>query len=83
MKDLHNGGARKQTVMICWVLLLAVSVVLSVAARAELYVEGYLGGARGATVPPKFMTIATHHSLRGTSEENHTRGTFKTQSLEV
>lgn len=67
----------KHTVMICWVLLLAVSVVLPVAARAEMYVEGYLGGARGATVPPKFMTITTHHSLHGTSEENHTRGTFK------
>ena len=59
-----------------WFLPLAALVWLSAAAQAEMYVEGYAGLGRAATVFPPFLPMATHHPLLGSYEEHHTRGTF-------
>jgi hypothetical protein len=63
--------------LIRWFLLLTALVVLPVAAQAEMYLEGYVGGERGATVLTPYLSMATHHPLLGTYEEHHTRGTFR------
>lgn len=58
-------------------LLLAVLLTLPAAARSELYIEAYGGGARGGTLPPPFLEIITRHHGLGALEENRTRGTFR------
>ncbi|MGQ9920107.1 MAG: hypothetical protein ACUVRZ_02135 [Desulfobacca sp.] len=57
------------TLLTWW--LLAVS-----AAGAEVYLEGYAGYVKTATVFRQYLVMTTHHPALGTFEEHHTRGTY-------
>ena len=46
-------------------------------AGADMYVEGYAGYVKPATVFRDYLVMTTHHPSLGTYEENRTRGTFR------
>lgn len=46
-------------------------------AEAEMYVEGYAGYTKSATVFKDYLVLTTQHPNLQTFEENHTRGTFR------
>jgi hypothetical protein len=56
---------------------LAWSVLLPSGTKAEMYVEGYAGYVKTATVFREYLVMTTHHPSLGTYEEHHTRGTFR------
>ena len=56
---------------------LAWSVLLPSGTKAEMYVEGYAGYVKTATVFRDYLVMTTHHPSLGTYEEHHTRGTFR------
>lgn len=47
-----------------------------VVGQAEMYVEGYGGFVRSATVFRDYLIMTTHHPSLGTYEEHRTRGTY-------
>lgn len=61
----------------CWIACLAWLVMMPGGTRAELYVEGYAGYVRAATVFRDYLVMTTRHPTLGSSEEHHTRGTFR------
>jgi hypothetical protein len=61
----------------CWIACLAWLVMMPAGTRAEMYVEGYAGYVRAATVFRDYLIMTTHHPTLGTYEEHHTRGTFR------
>ncbi len=63
--------------IICWLCFLAWVAIVPSRAGAEMYVEGYAGYVKSATVFRDYLILTTQHSSLGTSEENHTRGTFR------
>jgi len=44
---------------------------------AEIYLEGYAGYVKSATVFRDYLVMTTHHPTLGTFEEHRTRGTFR------
>jgi hypothetical protein len=68
------GELMRQKILIGW-LFLALLALMPTGARAEMYVEGYAGYVRAATVFRDYLTLTTHHPTLGTYEEHHTRGT--------
>ena len=63
--------------IVCLVCILVLAVIRPIGAAAEMYVEGYVGYAKSATVFKDYLTLTTHHPYLNTYEENHTRGTFR------
>lgn len=57
-------------------MLLACGLMLTSSVRAELYIEGYAGYVKSATVFREYLVMTTHHPALGTFEEHHTRGTY-------
>jgi hypothetical protein len=45
--------------------------------EADMYVEGYAGYVKPATLFRDYLIMTTHHPSLGTYEENHSRGTFR------
>mgnify|MGYP005843373717 CR=1 FL=1 len=50
--------------------------IFSTAAKAEVYLEGYVGYVKSATIFRDYIVLTTHHPALGTYTEHHTRGTF-------
>jgi hypothetical protein len=63
--------------IVCLVFILVLAVIRPTDAAAEMYVEGYVGYAKSATVFKDYLTLTTQHPYFNTYEENHTRGTFR------
>lgn len=59
-----------------WLPFLIWLAVLPSRAGAEMYVGGYAGYVRSATVFRDYLVLTTHHPSLGTYEEHQTRGTF-------
>jgi len=55
---------------------LLISVIMAPVAQAEMYVGGYAGFVRSATVFRDYLVLTTHHPAQGTFERHQTRGTF-------
>jgi hypothetical protein len=60
-----------------WFLFLVWMMMLPSGVGAEMYVEGYAGYVKPATVFRDYLILTTHHPSLGTYEEHHTRGTFR------
>jgi hypothetical protein len=61
----------------CCMLSLAWLTIMAAGAEAEMYVEGYAGFVRTATVFRDYLILTTQHPSLNTYEEHHTRGTFR------
>ncbi len=70
--QLHKSKRFSLTLVILTWLILGAGEAL-----AEVYVEGYAGYVKTATVFREYLVMTTHHPALGTSEEHHTRGTFR------
>jgi hypothetical protein len=66
----------QRTVMLVCLLVLSLVLAHPPAARAEIYVEAYVGGERALTVFAPYLSINTPHPLLGSREEHQTRGGF-------
>ncbi len=66
----------RQKLLIC-LMFLALPAIMPTGAGAEMYVEGYAGYVRTATVFREYLIMTTHHPSLGAYEEHHTRGTFR------
>lgn len=64
----------RKAVLICWIFLALLAFTATIA-KAEMYVEGYAGYVKAATVFRNYITLTTNHPTLGASEENQTRGT--------
>ena len=60
-----------------WFFCLVWGLLWPFGAGAEIYVEGYAGYVKPATVFRDYLTLTTQHNSLGTSEEHRTRGTFR------
>jgi hypothetical protein len=60
-----------------WFLCLVWAMTWPSGVGAEMYVEGYAGYVKPATVFRDYLILTTHHPSLGTYEEHHTRGTFR------
>jgi len=69
-KTSKPRGIRCTVVLIVWWLLGAA------VAEAAVYLEGYAGYVKSATVFRRYLVMTTHHPALGTFEEHHTRGTY-------
>lgn len=63
--------------LVGWLCFLAWVAMLPAGVGAEMYVEGYAGYVKSATVFRDYLIMTTHHPSLGTSEEHHTRGSFR------
>lgn len=63
--------------MVFWLSCLIWVVMMPAGLRAEMYVEGYAGYVKPATVFREYLVMTTHHPSLGTYEEHHSRGTFR------
>jgi hypothetical protein len=64
----------RKKVLICCICL-ALLAFKAGRAKAEMYVEGYAGYVKAATVFRPYLTLTTNHPTIGAFEENQTRGT--------
>jgi hypothetical protein len=67
-------GRKTLTCYICFVVWAA---IMPTGAGAEMYVEGYAGYVKPATVFRNYLVLTTHHPSLGTYEEHRLRGTFR------
>jgi hypothetical protein len=67
----------KRKLLGCWLCFLAWVAIMPSGAGADMYVEGYAGYVKTATVFRDYLVMTTHHPIQGTYEENRTRGTFR------
>jgi hypothetical protein len=67
--------------IVYWLFCLVWAVIVPCGAGAEMYVEGYAGYVKPATVFRNYLVMTTHHPSLGTYEEHHTRGTFRPAAI--
>jgi hypothetical protein len=67
----------KRKFIVCCLCFLAWVAMVPSRAGAEMYVEGYAGFVKPATVFRDYLILTTQHPSLGTYEEHHTRGTFR------
>lgn len=68
-KSRKRQGIFISAILLTWWLLLS-------SASAEVYVEGYAGYVKTATVFRQYLVMTTHHPGLAIFEEHHTRGTY-------
>lgn len=66
---------------VCLIFIVAWTITGPTGAGADVYVEGYAGYVKSATVFKDYLTLTTQHPTLQTYEENRTRGTFRPAAI--